>query len=322
MMQIFAQPLFPYLETSSAPRAFRRVSWAGTLLGCVLLVGCDESPAGASAGAARDVSTRGLAGDDPSASSGASSNGTLQDADTAAAAVAAVEDQLSEGMAYADLRKGALAAGWLPIENQQCADNIGGEARVCRLLPEVESCSSDGRCAMWFGHAPSAARFRVDTYGDALGWVGGGADAALVVRTWSFATSDATATRRVTCPAQAFPRFLAAFASDEAVRDAFTRPLVSVLRYRDAGEDMLTSAVLVPAAQYDGFRLRHDGTNYHVIAADGTTDPQPTAVEVSQTGPGTQRVAYQYGMSEGSTYEFRQERSCWYLAAEPVAAGS
>ncbi len=324
MMQINAAPGIARLDAFSAARTCQCIPAVGIVLCCLLLAGCDTSPAGESVGvgAVADTSPAVLASDGDRASAGVSPDGTAQAADTAAAARAAIEGRLSEGMAYADLREGALAAGWLPIEDPQCAENVGGEARVCRVLPEVESCSSDGRCAMWFGHAASAARLRVDTYGDAAGWVASGEDSEVIVRTWSFAAGGAAAMPDVTCPAQAFPAFLAAFSSDEAVRDAFTRPLVSVMRYRDVGEDILTSAVLVPAAHYDGFRLRHDGTDYHIVAADGTIDPQSTAVEVSQTGPATQRVAYQYGMSEGSTYEFRQERSCWYLAAEPVAAGS
>lgn len=77
----------------------------------------------------------------------------------------AVGKSLSQGMAYQALREKLLAAGWLPLRDPQCWDNIGGEAAVCNQLPETESCSVDGRCIMHFASRQDRAKVRVGTEG-------------------------------------------------------------------------------------------------------------------------------------------------------------
>lgn len=297
---------FPTLpaQPAIAPRGVRGMRTA-FLLAAVLataLAGCDDTMQ-----AGGEDRSSGATAPEAAAAAGQPSEG---------AAVTALTAQLSPQMQYAQLRRQALAADWLPIEDPDCAQNVGGEARVCRLLPETEACSSDGRCVLWLGHAPSSSRLRVDTYGDATRWSGSGDSTDVAVRAWNF--SDAPPAAPATaCPAPGFDDFLAAYAGDDAVRQAFTRPLVSVIRYRQLGEDSDTYPALVAAAQYDGFRLRHADDGYHVAAADGGVDPATTAVERSEVSPGTFRVSYRYGMSEGRAYLFQRQGDCWVLAGEP-----
>ncbi len=76
---------------------------------------------------------------------------------------------------YAQLRTAILAEGWRPVVNPDCQVNVYGGSReepiqpsgtnVCRVLTEIESCSGDGYCNMYFSKRGQTAFLRVMTYG-------------------------------------------------------------------------------------------------------------------------------------------------------------
>lgn len=76
---------------------------------------------------------------------------------------------------YAQLRAAILADGWRPVVNPACQSNVYGGTReepiqpsgtnVCRVLTEIESCSGDGYCNMYFSKRGQTAFLRVMTYG-------------------------------------------------------------------------------------------------------------------------------------------------------------
>ena len=77
---------------------------------------------------------------------------------------------------YAQLRAAILAEGWRPVVNPDCQSNVYGGSReepiqpsganVCRQLTEIQSCSGDGYCNMYFSKRGQTAFLRVMTYGD------------------------------------------------------------------------------------------------------------------------------------------------------------
>jgi len=97
-----------------------------------------------------------------------------------------IEPHLTKDMAYADLRNAALETGWTPVVNPECKKNVGGEARICEQVPELESCSGDGYCLMKFRKASTGRHFNVTTYGMQGDWNVPGADSRLNVIEWEF----------------------------------------------------------------------------------------------------------------------------------------
>jgi hypothetical protein len=95
-----------------------------------------------------------------------------------------LESQLTKGMAYADLRKTALTNGWVPLASPNCKTNVGGAALVCDQIPEVNACSGDGYCLMFFKHVNSGKRFSVSTYGPSDDWQISGEASRLRVKQW------------------------------------------------------------------------------------------------------------------------------------------
>jgi hypothetical protein len=95
-----------------------------------------------------------------------------------------LESQLTKGMAYADLRKTALTNGWVPLASPNCKSNVGGTALVCDQIPEVNACSSDGYCLMFFKHVDSGKRLSVTTYGPSDDWQTSGETSKLRVKHW------------------------------------------------------------------------------------------------------------------------------------------
>jgi hypothetical protein len=77
---------------------------------------------------------------------------------------------------YAQLRAAILAEGWRPVVNRACQRNVYGGTveepiqpsgtNVCRVLTEIESCSGDGYCNMYFSKRGQTTFLRVMTYGD------------------------------------------------------------------------------------------------------------------------------------------------------------
>lgn len=235
----------------------------------------------------------------------------------------ALAAQLSAGMAYSDLRDAALAADWLPVQDNDCPEKTGGQALVCRELPELEACSSDGRCNMRFGHADSRSIMRVDAFGDYTKWRVPGNAAVLNVRNWRFSEAQASnehvasVSISTACPAVDFQTFLQVFSANESVQQAFTQPLVKIVGYRELLGNSETYPALVRAEDYSGFRLAHNEGGFRVLHAGGGVGATATPVEVTETPVGDYVVSYRYGMSEGRTYLFTKQSGCWYLAAEP-----
>ena len=226
-------------------------------------------------------------------------------------------------MPYSTLRKRLTDAGWLPLRDPMCYENVGGEARVCRVLPEVESCSGDGHCVMHFASASESRRVRVTTYGPSDRWNVPGEEAALAVKSWNFSalqsTPESAGSAGPACPSRDFDTFLKAFASDDRVERAFIAPLVKVteLHSDDTGDH--ERMVYVAGARYDDFNVKHAGNAFHFVDSEGKVDASPLALEVSQESKALRAVRYLYGMSEGNSYRFEEKGDCWYLSQDPEA---
>jgi hypothetical protein len=95
-----------------------------------------------------------------------------------------LEGQLTKDMAYGDLRKTALTNGWVPLASPNCKSNVGGAALVCDQIPEVNACSGDGYCLMFFQHVNSGKRLSVTTYGPSDDWQISGEASKLRVKQW------------------------------------------------------------------------------------------------------------------------------------------
>lgn len=97
---------------------------------------------------------------------------------------------LREGMSYYDFRKAVLAAGWLPVETEDCVANTYGKPpaldrrNLCAELPELDSCSGDGHCILHFQDDRDTARFTVTTYGEANRWNAPLANRDMLVTGW------------------------------------------------------------------------------------------------------------------------------------------
>lgn len=214
---------------------------------------------------------------------------------------------------YASARAALLAGGWLPLRDAGCWANVGGRAEVCNVLPETEACSSDGRCVMHFGHVEQATVLRVTTYGDWSRWSLEGRDGLQVA---SSQASSVEAAPALACPASTFDGFLAAFASSEATRIAFTAPLVRVAELNSTEDGDFSREVLMRGREYAGFNIRHEGDAFRFVDAEGRIDPSPLPLDIGRTS-NTYTVRYQYGMSEGNDYVFVAHAGCWRLVADP-----
>ena len=110
---------------------------------------------------------------------------------TVGPSAAFLEGELTKGMAYADLRKTALVNGWVPLASPNCKDNTGGRALVCTDIPEVNACSGDGYCLMFFKHQDSGTRLSVTTYGPYEDWQTPGKASRLRVKGWGIGDAAA-----------------------------------------------------------------------------------------------------------------------------------
>ena len=232
------------------------------------------------------------------------------------ASAVAIDAGFAKGMAYADLRKRVLAAGWLPVVDPACRENIGGEATICFDVPELEACSGDGHCNMHFADAASGREVAVHTYGPIERWNAPVDDKSLAVTGWEVSNVSAEK-NAVACPSQDFDTFLKAFASDDKVRRAFTAPLVKVaeLGGGETGDD--TVMVYETAGAYGEFNVRYAGGKYHYVDSEGNVDADDLAVKSEPKGNGLMAVRYDYGMSEGNSYTFRLQDGCWWLSEDP-----
>lgn len=239
----------------------------------------------------------------------------------------ALESAFTVDMAYADLRKRLTDAGWLPMRDPMCRENVGGEARVCGELPEVESCSGDGHCVMYFANADSGKgkgkRMRVTTYGPSERWNVPGEEAAFAVKSWDVSALEPVAKSiegaAPACPSRDFDVFLKAFASDPRIERAFTAPVVKVAElYSDEAGDQ-TRMVYVAGGAYDDFNVDYAGNAYRFVDSEGKVDTTPLKLDVAKEGDAIRAVSYRYGMSEGNSYRFEDRGDCWYLAQDPEA---
>lgn len=97
---------------------------------------------------------------------------------------------LKKDMAYADLRKLVVTAGWSPVVDPQCKENVGDEGPLCDQLPELESCSGNGYCLMHFERAGRGEKLDVTTYGMTEDWNVPGEDSRLNVVEWTFSNPN------------------------------------------------------------------------------------------------------------------------------------
>jgi hypothetical protein len=265
------------------------------LITVLFAFGCKEQKAG-NAVLAPEEAPQQPASVAPEGLAGASNENNLTEAQ-------ALEKKFSKGMSYQDLRNNALGEAWLPLKNFQCKENVGGEARICAERPELESCSGDGHCNMWFAHGPSNTRLKVGTYADQ-------------VKFWEFSSlpADENATA---CPSEKFEEFLKTFSTDKSVQKAFTTPLLKVEELY--GADLETRLTYVKQSDYEDYDLAYAKDGYHVIDGSEKMDPKPVDVQVIQEAPDTYYVKYLYGSSEGNSYRFKKPSGCWHLAEDPDA---
>lgn len=228
----------------------------------------------------------------------------------------AFQSSLSEGMAYASLRSAVIDAGWRPLRDPSCWENVGGEARVCDALPEVESCSGDGACLMYFADPKDGRRLRVTTYGPYERWNVPGEESSLAVRSWDL--QQAPAAVAAACPSGDFDAFLQQFASDDGVRKAFTAPVLELGElYIDAAGNDATRTVYIAADAYRGFDIVHRGGSYHYQDANGGADSGDLPVKVETPSAEVRLVRFAYGMSEGNSYRFERRDGCWVMTGDP-----
>lgn len=231
-----------------------------------------------------------------------------------AAAADSVLSKLSVGMPYADLRNTLLADGWLPLRDPECWDNVGGQATVCNLLPETESCSGDGYCRAHFAKTPDTV-LGVTAYGNYKAWDKTGADSVFQVK--SFETSRIEKPV-VGCPSQDFDAFLRKFASDSQIQSAYTAPLVKVAEIEDRGDQgYFPRMVYEKGATYRGFNVANADNAFHFIDGRGQRDPNPLTLKIDAPTSDRRDVSYLYGMSEGNSYRFEKKDECWVLTEDP-----
>jgi hypothetical protein len=226
----------------------------------------------------------------------------------------AIDAAFANGMPYADLRRRLLDAGWLPLRDPACRENVGGEARVCGVLPEVESCSGDGHCVMHFANAAEAQRIRVTTYGPYDRWNTPGEEAAFAVQSWE--RSPVAVAAATACPAQEFDAFLQRFAADATIERAFTAPLVKVAELGGGEDGDDTVMTYQSGAAYDQFILMHRDGKWLVEPSEGGAASAPIEIAVRAESDGAHYVSIP-GNVEGISYRFERHGDCWQLTSDP-----
>lgn len=228
------------------------------------------------------------------------------------------------GMTYADLRAKLDAAGWLPLSTDTCRENVGGQALVCRYMPETDACSSDGYCVFRFAHRASGLMMRVGTYGSYSRWKQPGHQQKLTVRWWE-ASHLPAATTQAACPAGDFAAFFRAFVDDPAMRAAHTAPVVKVM---ELSSDELPDfyherpgywpvPTYALGSTYANFPVRRQGGQYHLLDGGGAVIPTPARVSITEPRRGTRKVRLAMGLSEGRAFLFERHGNCWVLTEEP-----
>ena len=281
----------------------------------IALSACGESPPPGPAADARDAAPAD-AGLPPDAASAAQQPPAV--APTPARAVDALPfaAALAVGTPYAIAREAVIAAGWRPVITPACAENVGGEAAICRELPELEVCSGTGAgyCRMAFGSADGSDVLVLRTAGGHDGWSTTGESATVRI---DGAERVVAVPAGGACPSADFAPFLEAFAADPAVRAAWTAPLVRVALRYELGEESRRVDGFVRAADFTGFPVVHRGEAFHHVDAEGATDPAPLALRIDEPDADTRDVSFEHGMSEGNRLRFVRRDGCWQLAEDP-----
>ena len=283
------------------------------------LIACSEAPRSAgdepAAPAGSDTATAPASDDSPTPA--AAADGATSD--LAALPFAAA---LASGTPYAETRDAVLAAGWRPLITPACAENVGGEARICREWPELESCSGTGAgyCLMAFADPAGTQELKLRSAGGHADWSVRG-DAA-TVRLDRAELEAVQPTDGRACPSADFATFLEAFAADPTVRAAWTAPFVRVALRYELGEDSVSVDGAMRAADFTGFPVVHQAEAFHFVTAGGAVDLAPLPLDIVEESDGVRRVSFSYGSSEGNSVRFVRADGCWLLSEDPEPPAS
>lgn len=220
---------------------------------------------------------------------------------------------------YNALRKQLLLQGWLPLQNPGCAEDTG-RPLACNRWLEMQRCDAEGRCSMAWGNAAGQQFMQVEVRGMPSRDAGAfrTADLKLVGSEQTAVTNAPDASTR--CPGADFATFLPAFASQVAIRQAFTAPLVRSNVLISDGDGDRTETVYVRGDRPDVFDVVYRGGAFHHVGVDGV-DAAPLALEIRQPAADVREVSYVYGSSEGRGFRFTARDGCWYLTGNPQPTG-
>ncbi|WP_144436636.1 hypothetical protein [Lysobacter antibioticus] len=88
-----------------------------------------------------------------------------------------------ESLSYLEARALLLEEGWSPVVSKTCNEDVVGSyelqcvakkisswCHLCAELPELQTCTSNGLCAMQFSLPGTAKKISIATYGDIETW--------------------------------------------------------------------------------------------------------------------------------------------------------
>lgn len=226
----------------------------------------------------------------------------------------AIAARLKTGASYADTRKVLADAGWLPLQDWTgCRNRLGEQRDLCTDTSELVSC--DGKadtCVLQFGDASTQRTLALTVAFQEAGARFG------AVQGWAFAAAPAMP-ESGRCPAGDFDGFLKAFSSSDAVRAAYTAPLLRVTRMSDQGVGgYIEETSLVAAKDYADFFLAYRDGAFRIVNSAGVVGPDPIALNIEPRAGGAYFVSIPDDV-EGISYLFEPYRGCWRLTADPVA---
>jgi hypothetical protein len=225
----------------------------------------------------------------------------------------------SASASYSALRKRLLLDGWLPLQNAGCAEDAN-RPLACNRWLELQRCDTAGRCSMAWGDAAGQQIMQVQVSGMPPKDSGAlrTADLKLVGSEQAPARGEPAAATR--CPGTDFATFLPAFASQAAIRQAFTAPLVRAKVLISDGDGDRTEEAYVRGNQPDVFDVVYRDGAFHHLGVDGI-DPAPLRLEIRQPSADVRDVSYLYGSSEGRGFRFTRRGGCWHLTGNPEPTG-
>lgn len=228
-----------------------------------------------------------------------------------------LELKLKKDMPYADLRKIVLADGWLPVVTPECKENVRGEGDICSRQPEVEACSGDGHCNMFFISGDGQTKLRVGTYDDSASfWEFSGPDSS--TSNSSDPTEVAISISATDCTQKEYASFFEKFTRSDAIRKTHTASKVKIFSYSGKKE--------IPD-KYSGFKIGL--VDYSWVSKDATKEVgEFRTLNLKQTATGNSfRVDFQkaeFGddeeiiktFGEPGAYVFEMQNGCWQLTQE------